>query len=387
MNIPQRIHYELCLERTQRLYPVNSYKDVFKSWGITEFEDEDKFLAQLNDFYYQQFRRDPQGFLGSVVDPRADIHDIEKFQKEVRMTISNLVAHHFMFYEFERNHKKIYDISNDLATMLYNTELKNVLCEMIKPPFEFFYLAFPDNLFFIDNPVTGLHRAYGVYIYHIAIEDEAKTEDIGRYLKKINSQYYKTDAEGHLRYPKEHWGFMVCAKPNENSIDEGDDAIYRFGFPVYEEHKYIEEAMKDWKSRQKGDKNVERIEGIFNFILNCLLYITGVDCDVKYINTHSHYQKKMSSLKSPAKRRKLEKFNRLPRYYLGTSIVLTREERADYTQHRGTGTKISTRTLVQGHWRNQAYGEKFSQRKHIWIRPFWRGPELGEIIHRKHVVQ
>jgi hypothetical protein len=42
----------------------------------------------------------------------------------------------------------------------------------------------------------------------------------------------------------------------------------------------------------------------------------------------------------------------------------------------------SVRTLVRGHWRQQAHGPGYSLHKTIWIRPTWRGPEDAPIsIH------
>jgi len=42
------------------------------------------------------------------------------------------------------------------------------------------------------------------------------------------------------------------------------------------------------------------------------------------------------------------------------------------------GWKIKTKFIVRGHWRNQAHGPGRSERKRIWIEPFWKGPEGEE---------
>jgi hypothetical protein len=51
------------------------------------------------------------------------------------------------------------------------------------------------------------------------------------------------------------------------------------------------------------------------------------------------------------------------------------------------GKTLDSRFIVRGHWRNQAFGEKFSQHKHIWIHPYYKGPELAEVINKPYLVK
>lgn len=49
---------------------------------------------------------------------------------------------------------------------------------------------------------------------------------------------------------------------------------------------------------------------------------------------------------------------------------------------REVALRIKHRHIVRGHYRNQPHGEGRRERKHIWICPFWRGPEDGaQIVH------
>lgn len=43
--------------------------------------------------------------------------------------------------------------------------------------------------------------------------------------------------------------------------------------------------------------------------------------------------------------------------------------------------------LVMGHWRNQACGVGNTERKRIWIQPFWKGPEESRVLLRTYVVE
>ena len=51
---------------------------------------------------------------------------------------------------------------------------------------------------------------------------------------------------------------------------------------------------------------------------------------------------------------------------------------------RGTGKTLDSRFTVRGHWTKQAYGKGYSLRKRIWIKPYWKGPELSEIVSKKY---
>lgn len=52
-----------------------------------------------------------------------------------------------------------------------------------------------------------------------------------------------------------------------------------------------------------------------------------------------------------------------------------------------TGRTIDKRFLVRGHWTRQAYGKGHMLRKNLWILPYWKGPELAEIVSKKYKVE
>lgn len=47
---------------------------------------------------------------------------------------------------------------------------------------------------------------------------------------------------------------------------------------------------------------------------------------------------------------------------------------------------LDARFIVRGHYRNQAYGENWKDHRMIWIQPFWKGPELSEIVNKPYKV-
>lgn len=51
------------------------------------------------------------------------------------------------------------------------------------------------------------------------------------------------------------------------------------------------------------------------------------------------------------------------------------------------GTAPAVQHLVKGHWKLQPYGPGNSQRKLIWIQPYWRGPEDAPIAVRSYAMK
>jgi hypothetical protein len=49
--------------------------------------------------------------------------------------------------------------------------------------------------------------------------------------------------------------------------------------------------------------------------------------------------------------------------------------------------KILKRFRVRGHFRNQPYGPERSLVKRRWIKPYWKGPDLAELINSGYVVK
>ena len=60
-------------------------------------------------------------------------------------------------------------------------------------------------------------------------------------------------------------------------------------------------------------------------------------------------------------------------------------------QHEKTASEetrsLMVRFRVRGHWRNQVCGPERLERKRIWIKPFWKGPTLAELVSKKYVVK
>jgi hypothetical protein len=66
-------------------------------------------------------------------------------------------------------------------------------------------------------------------------------------------------------------------------------------------------------------------------------------------------------------------------FTVGRTVKINPELRRIVSEGRGEPLwRLEHRCIVRGHWRNQAHGPGMTERKKIWIEPFWRGPEGAE---------
>lgn len=74
-------------------------------------------------------------------------------------------------------------------------------------------------------------------------------------------------------------------------------------------------------------------------------------------------------------------------FRVGKPIVLdVRPALREYLDGTRKGSAPKVRFVVRGHWRNQACGPKLTERKHIWVLPYWKGPDEASINVRPHVL-
>jgi hypothetical protein len=76
-------------------------------------------------------------------------------------------------------------------------------------------------------------------------------------------------------------------------------------------------------------------------------------------------------------------------YVIGEDIVLDDRllEAARNMVSNRAAWRVSKRFVVRGHWRQQACGPARSERKRMWIQPFWKGPAAGEKLVRAYRVE
>jgi hypothetical protein len=263
---------------------------------------------------------------------------------------------------FKKSGEKVYRIEDNLAVMLSQTSLKKVETKFVRCPFPTIYLQIP-KMYQLKDPETGLHFVEGIYI--------SETPDFFRLL-------------------------CVGAK-NEHSQHELDDCL--FFFKIFKTRETIEECLDytdDHIHKTEADREYDLPDNyknlgreVFNFVVNCLLYITGANADLKWVNRRAEVEARLRRVKG-SKRAKLERqlSNAHPYCSVGGSIVIDRSRDREPSEcEKGSGTKLSYRFSVAGHWKRQHYGEKWSKEKMIFVEPYNKGPELADVVNKIHRVQ
>ncbi len=157
---------------------------------------------------------------------------------------------------------------------------------------------------------------------------------------------------------------------------------------IVEEHaKFFEPHVRD------GDTPWPLI---FRVLLNSIFYIIYSGAEIDKLITNPEARKLWERSKRAKGRKRsriqsqLSKMNdQRKRIVLGSSITINRQAPMYPSEviGKGNGQKLRVRTLVSGHMRAQACGERWSKRKIIWIKPFWKGDEDAPISVPKHVVR
>lgn len=135
-------------------------------------------------------------------------------------------------------------------------------------------------------------------------------------------------------------------------------------------------------------------------IINSILYLISDNADV--ISQRSPRKDLIDSAmqqKSLPKRKKLlqkaKRFSELDYSHVGQSIGAIHFKQKDSSNEQAepttqnlndNGLKLR-RFMVRGHWRNQVFGEKRHDRKLIWIKPFYKGADIADVINKPYIVK
>lgn len=134
-------------------------------------------------------------------------------------------------------------------------------------------------------------------------------------------------------------------------------------------------------------------EGI-RLAVKTLLYINSERPDVT--KGPSEYARVQESIRKSKEKKKVERLvkyastlSQLEYWDVGSTIkIMKAEPGAVRDQVRvGDSFHYAYRFCVRGHFRNQACGVGYGQRKLTWIAPYMKGPDQAQILHRQYDVE
>lgn len=273
---------------------------------------------------------------------------------ELRTTLSKVEI-------WQEHGAKTFVLHPDLIEAFQNTDIPmDALPIDFQYPFESFMIESVKPLFFTSKTVP-VHNI--LYVSKKAVETTK-----GKSVTTINPDF--TPA-GEIK-----WGQTMTAFFNsvdsKHSLPDFVDCIFIY----MNDADSIRNNLKIKKTASSGHLALTELEDcdsrhMLNILYNTILYVN--DPHRNRAETETYGTRKMKTGTAAGS---------IKMSYINLSAPKNYKPLTE-----GTGTALDKRFIVRGHWRNQACGEKHLEHKRIWIQPYYKGPELAEVINKSYLVR
>lgn len=340
---------------------------------------------------------------------------------------STVIAESQAIYNFWRFGKKTFTVSEDLARMLMESELK-VPKFFLKLPFPCVYLRFDTiNLLDIECKFDDSSIPLdGVFVFDL-MEDFTigKLMNDPNVTKEIMSNpNYKV--EGHHREPVRKFvavsrdGGVKSMNINFAAMPWGhsDDTMIDRSFLMNENNKMYEQYLKvypeDKDQHNVGDAVwVQQLVPAIHIAMATLAYINSSGADIKGCRAPAQEVQerlaKEQGMSTPPKKlfKKARDLSNIDYYRVGSSIKLPhwgsgpkpKLEVKTEGSYRTYKYKFQTRAHFRGYWRNVENLTEEDKKPHVlrriegnkalvnrFIQAFWKGPEFSEVVTRPYIL-
>lgn len=121
----------------------------------------------------------------------------------------------------------------------------------------------------------------------------------------------------------------------------------------------------------------------FRIVLNTLLYMTSGGAEIGLEIQADHRLPKLTLGMTTKEKRKLAE-----RKMRSSALIYVEVGKSvPNLGISGVGSALAVRQLVRGHWKRQPVGPGGQERKLILVEPYWRGPEMAEVIEKPYLVR
>lgn len=251
-----------------------------------------------------------------------------------------LVGHTHLFYHYyamKRCAEQIFFLSDDLRNCFADTNM-DIPAALFKQPYFEYYVAF-------DTPMESTEgRCNGMYLM--------TEEDDGEITLRIMPVATPTAHRYALRDAR-HSYFRFTFSSNSTSIQRD----FENWLPVEMEHQ------------------PEFVERIMSIAINLSLYLCSSEKDLAPAPVVQRQMAAKSLMKKARQKNGLK----------ATMVGHTKSYK--YSGRSGTGKPLHRQHIVRGHWRNQACGKNYSERRPVFIKPYVKGEDFGGALSRKYVVK
>ena len=260
---------------------------------------------------------------------------------------------------------KTYYFSENLVERLAFTEL-NIGAELVVPPFRSCLFVFDDDtarralLGVGDGRQELSHEPVNVFVNLLPSDAGGMTlgliifqADDTKCRMLVKRQLHLVEGQRVEDALRTDWRKVMPAPDREDAHDE--DRFFRGGLQF------------------------------FRIVVNAVLYLGSSSPDISGELRAHDLLRDPAELKTSKERRsreyKAKRASQLP-YILVGGVV-----RPMVRPGGQRGTISSVRTLVSGHWKEQPHGEGRKLRKLIHVEPYFRGPEMAELVDRPFLVR
>jgi len=337
--------------------------DLYRGIHKPDFEKQhDKFIEYMHSHFAEVKRKTGNEMvdLYEFITAMGDIGD-----KMVKLAPGIAPQEAFAEYRFWHGGEKMYSVHDNLCQRFIATNIKSVPTELLKLPFMAFRILVPNNVLAYTT-----FENKKIFIRELTVVDYYEKQ-LSR--RKIMILYRAYDDIGYFSISIDKDEVHKCCEETIQRMFEVDEAIAEF--------EEVNDPLTEDRRKEMSD--------IFEFVLKSILYITGANSDVEWVDESERFFPLIRRAKSPGKVKKLQRrIDKARKMFLvGHTIILSRAERLMYENIKKGLWKLNYRFIVQGHWRNQAYGVGREKRRHVFIEPYWKGPEIGEVINNPHLVK
>jgi len=327
-NIPWDRYYKLVTEYHELVYQMKPTGTHTLLELLTRYPKINKVISQIDD------------------------NSGQSVQEVIRiLTIHNYVA----------EGAKDFYLCDDIALLLRDTDIPDIPVDEVKFPFEALSIVFSPGMF--DR--FGWDKMQRIVL---------------------------TKPEG----GRSVWGFIIS--------DHGDGAP-AFNLALGNKDGSLAELLRTalQESEVKGDMVFgDATVGMapssiqlhtLRLIFNTMLYVTSSGADVfRDSSFQDNLRAKLAAFPQGKKTRKQKQleaeycaFKAKYLYIVGKHIKAEPEYSAQPANE--AGRKLLKRSRTRGHWRPVRHGPRHSLSKIKWIKPYWRGPTLAEMINKGYVVK
>jgi hypothetical protein len=256
---------------------------------------------------------------------------------------------------------KIFVLSETLVEAFKNTDIP-----MKMNSGDFHY---PFDAFIVESNKTPLFTTmYGkhaapvytlLYVYAQKAADEA-----GFPVLDLSKGTLSNDTD--IRHDRELFGFLPAVKTENNPDPTG---VERLKLNLVDSVSFHEISKLKTNNPIDIACDSDDMSNLVNIFYNTIMYINDPTRSV--VESEERRSRSISDgIKKGSVRQE----------YILLKAPKSYKSEADYAK----GTGLTVRFPVRGHWREQSYGEKHSLRRHQWIHPFWKGPEMSEVVSKPY---